>query len=65
MEEIFDGKIEAVNQNTSEGKTYFSKEYTRECHAKLNDKYVSNQIKKYISNKKKLDEGVKLINEWK
>ena len=46
-------------------KTYFSKEYTDECESKLNDEYVSKQIENYLLNKKHLDEGVNLINEWK
>ena len=65
MEDIFGGKIDAVNQNLLDGKTYFSKEYTNECELKLNDKYVSNQIKKYMLNKIELDRKVNLINEWK
>jgi hypothetical protein len=49
----------------SEGKTYFSKEYTEECESKLNNEYVSKQIENYLLNKNNLDKGVELINEWK
>ena len=65
MEEVLQGKNDVVNQNLSEGKTYFSKEYTDDCESKLNDEYVSKQLENYLLNKKHLDRGVNLINEWK
>ena len=65
LDEVLNNKSTVVNQNLSDGKTYFSKDYTDECESKLSQKYVSNQIKKYLSNKEELDKGVKLINEWK
>ena len=65
MEEVLKRNNDVVNQNLSEGKTYFSKEYTDDCESKLNDEYVSKQIENYLLNKKHLDEGVNLINEWK
>ena len=65
MEEVLSGKNNVVNQDLSEGKTYFSKEYTEECELKLNNEYVSKQIENYLLNKNNLDKGVELINEWK
>ena len=65
MEEVLSGKNNVINQDLSEGKTYFSKEYTEECESKLNNEYVSKQIENYLLNKNNLDKGVELINEWK
>ena len=65
MKEVLSGKNQVVNQDLSDGKTYFSKEYTEECALKLSDEYVSKQIKNYLLNKNNLDKDVKLINEWK